>query len=95
MHLVIGFVGGAIPALKANLPLLKGAALVGVDVRQYVLKEPEAARQDVIDLLHWAAAKKINLPVVRAFPFEDYAHALEYAFSGQGLGKTVLRIRPD
>jgi NADPH2:quinone reductase len=95
MHLVIGFVGGAIPALKANLPLLKGAALVGVDVRQYVLKEPEAARQDVIDLLHWAAERKINPPVGHAFPFEDYAQALEYAFSGQGLGKTVLRVRPD
>src|SRR5690606_37122712 len=30
-HLVVGFAaGGAIPALPANLPLLKGAALVGV-----------------------------------------------------------------
>lgn len=95
MHLVIGFVGGAIPALKANLPLLKGAALVGVDVRQYVLKEPEAARQDVIDLLQWAADGTINPPVGRAFGFDSFADALDYAFSGQGLGKTILRIRPD
>jgi NADPH2:quinone reductase len=95
MHLVIGFVGGAIPALKANLPLLKGAALVGVDVRQYVLKEPEAARQDVLDLLQWVSEGTIHPPVGRTFAFEDYARALEHAFSGQGLGKTVLRIRPD
>src|SRR5439155_25561535 len=27
-HLVVGFVGGPIPALAANLPLMKGAALV-------------------------------------------------------------------
>jgi len=91
MHLVIGFVGGAIPALKANLPLLKGAALVGVDVRQYVLKEPEAARQDVLDLLQWSAQGRICPPVGRVFGFEDFRQALDYAFSGQGLGKTVLR----
>jgi NADPH2:quinone reductase len=92
MHLVIGFVGGAIPALKANLPLLKGAALVGVDVRQYVLKEPEAARQDVQDLLSWSAQGRIVPPVGRTFALEDFRAALEYAYSGQGMGKTVLRM---
>lgn len=93
MHLVIGFVGGAIPALKANLPLLKGAALVGVDVRQYVEKEPDAARQDVLDLLTWAAQGRINPPVGRSFTLDEFREALDYAFSGQGLGKTVLRIQ--
>ena len=34
-HLVVGFAGGPIPALPSNLPLMKGAALVGVDVRQF------------------------------------------------------------
>jgi hypothetical protein len=34
-HLVVGFVGGPIPALPANLPLMKGASLVGVDYRQF------------------------------------------------------------
>ncbi|MFN5512820.1 MAG: NADPH:quinone oxidoreductase family protein [Burkholderiales bacterium] len=91
-HLVIGFVGGAIPALKANLPLLKGAALMGVDVRQYVLKEPAAARQDVVDLLEWAAQGIIRPPVGRSYALADFREALDYAFSGQGLGKTVLRI---
>ena len=92
MHLVIGFVGGAIPSLRANLPLLKGAALVGVDVRQYVLKEPSEARQDVHDLLRWAGEGRLSPPISREFRFEDFRQALEFAFSGQGLGKTVLRV---
>lgn len=41
-HLVVGFVGG-MPALPVNLPLLKGAALVGVDVRQFILFERSRA----------------------------------------------------
>lgn len=93
VHLVIGFVGGAIPALKANLPLLKGAALVGVDVRQYVLKEAQAARQDVLDLLAWAEQGRICPPVGRSFDWPEFREALAYAFSGQGLGKTVLKVR--
>src|SRR5690606_40080307 len=40
-HLVIGFAGGEIPKLPTNLPLLKGAALVGVDIRQFGIHEPE------------------------------------------------------
>ena len=41
---VVGFVGGPIPALRANLSLMKGAAMVGVDVCQFLLFEPELAR---------------------------------------------------
>lgn len=36
-HIVIGFAGGPIPRLSANIALLKGAALVGADIRQFVL----------------------------------------------------------
>ncbi len=40
-HLVVGFAGGGgkIPALPANLAIMKGAALLGVDVRQFLLRE--------------------------------------------------------
>src|SRR5260370_1222175 len=42
-HLVVGFVGGPIPALPANLTLMKGADLIGVDIRQFGLFEAEKA----------------------------------------------------
>ncbi|QUD85982.1 NADPH:quinone oxidoreductase family protein [Phenylobacterium montanum] len=91
-HLVLGFVGGPIPALPANLTLMKGAALVGVDVRQFLLFEAEHGRAHLDQLLGWVGEGKLSPPVGRTFPFEAYAAALEFALTGQGLGKTVLQV---
>ena len=91
-HLVVGFVGGPIPALKSNLTLMKGAALVGVDVRQFVLFEEKNANAHVVELLSWVADGRLVPAVGRAFPLEEFASALEFALTGKGLGKTVLEI---
>lgn len=90
-HLVMGFVGG-MPALPANLTLMKGAALIGVDVRQYMVFEYPRAMADVRELLDWAAEGKIRPPVGETFAFDDFGPALETAASGKGVGKVVLRV---
>jgi len=90
--LVVGFVGGPIPALRANLALMKGAAMVGVDVRQFLLYEAGRARAQLEELLAWAGDGLIDPPVGREFAFDDYRAALEYALTGRGPGKTVLRV---
>ncbi|HWA59899.1 MAG TPA: NADPH:quinone oxidoreductase family protein [Caulobacteraceae bacterium] len=92
-HLVLGFVGGPIPALPANLTLMKGAALVGVDVRQFLLFEPALARAHLDRLLAWVAEGELSPPVGRTFPLEAFAEALEFALTGQGTGKTVLAVK--
>ena len=94
-HLVVGFVGGPIPALGANLTLMKGAALTGVDVRQFGLFEPERAGAHMTRLLAWVAEGRLTPPVGREFAFTDFAAALQFALSGKGLGKTVLRVAGD
>jgi NADPH2:quinone reductase len=91
-HLVVGFAGGPIPALPANLPLMKGAGLLGVDVRQFLLFERERAARHLDTLLDWVTQGRLTPPVGRVFALDDYAAALEFALSGQGLGKTVLRV---
>lgn len=91
-HLVVGFVGGPIPALPVNLPLMKGAALVGVDVRQFQLYEAALARRHLEEMLAWVGEGRLQPPAGREFAFEEFAAALEFAMSGKGLGKTVLRI---
>jgi NADPH2:quinone reductase len=91
-HLVVGFVGGPIPALPANLPLMKGAALIGVDVRQFPIFEAPRAGEHLTTLLAWAAEGRIDPPVGRAFPLEAAREALTFALSGQGAGKTVLTL---
>jgi NADPH2:quinone reductase len=92
-HLVIGFASGDIPALPANLPLMKGAALVGVDVRQFAqVFEADKAQAMLDELLGWVREGRLAPPVGRVLPFEDYREALTFAFSGQGVAKTVLAV---
>jgi NADPH2:quinone reductase len=91
-HLVVGFAGGPIPALPANLSLMKGAALVGVDVRQFLQFEGAKAAAHLSELLGWVADGRLTPIVGRTFPLEEFAQALQFALSGQGLGKTVVEI---
>jgi NADPH2:quinone reductase len=91
-HLVVGFVGGPIPALGANLTLMKGAALTGVDVRQFMLFEPARARVHLETLAGWASDGRLRTAVARVFDWADFGDALEFALKGEALGKIVLRV---
>lgn len=91
-HLVVGFAGGPIPALKANLPLLKGASLVGVDVRQFEIFEADKGKEHLQELLSWVGQGRLAPPVGKAFEFTEYTQALEYALTGKGVGKTVIKV---
>ena len=91
-HLVVGFVGG-MPALPVNLPLMKGAALVGVDYRQFAqVFEAGRAESELDELLSWVASGRLVVPPVRVFAFAAYREALEFALGGQGMSKTVLAV---
>jgi NADPH2:quinone reductase len=74
---------------------MKGAALTGVDVRQFMLFEPERAASHLAELLGAVALGRIAPPVGRIFALDDFAPALEFALTGKGLGKTVLRLADD
>lgn len=91
-HLVVGFAGGPIPKLPANLTLMKGAALVGVDVRQFVLFEAERANAHVEQLLAWSAKGELIPAVGRRFSLSEFADAMKFAMSGKGWGKTIIEI---
>jgi len=91
-HLVVGFVGGPIPKLPVNLSLMKGASLVGVDVRQFFLFEAELAQNHVEQLLAWVGEGQLSPVVGRRFPLADFAAAMQFATSGAGSGKTIIEI---
>lgn len=94
-HLVIGFAAGSIPALPCNLPLLKAASLIGVELSKFTERYPGLAAsndQALIELYARGALKAT--PVAHSFPFERFADALRLAESGQGFGGIVLRVRP-
>ena len=93
-HLVVGFVGGPIPALPANLTLMKGSALLGVDVRQYLQFDGARVPADLAELTRLLGEDALKPAVGNCHAFEAFGDAMLEAISGKGRGKVVLRVAP-
>jgi NADPH2:quinone reductase len=91
--LVIGFASGTIARLPANLALLKGASLVGVDIRQFGEKFPEVYTANMAALFDLYARGHFHLPVSRVYPLSAYVEALREAFTGDVAGRIVLQMQ--
>ena len=90
-HLIVGFPGG-IASLRTNLPLLKGASLMGVDIRQFGTNEPAAAAANVQAVFALAKAGVIRPAIAKTYPLEDYVAAMQDAAGGQRAGRVVLAM---
>ncbi len=91
-HLVLGFAGGGIPVLPTNLALLKGAALLGVDIRQFALREPDRAAAAREQLARWVGDGTLQPAVGVAYALGDFRSALASTFNRQRIGKTILTV---
>jgi len=76
-HLVVGFASGTIPALAFNLPLLKGGALLGVDLAQIQKREPETHARLIAQLFDWLASGQLSPVVGKIVPFENFRDAFK------------------
>lgn len=92
-HLVVGFAAGSIPALPTNLALLKGAALVGVDYRQFRGFEPEQETANMKALFDLHSRGRLNPTIGRVYPFREFAAALRAASENGPPGRILLRVR--
>lgn len=90
-HLVVGFPGG-IAALRTNLPLLKGASLVGVDIRQFGEFEPEKAAANRRATFALAADGMLRPAIARRYPIEQFREAMHEAAAGTSAGRIVLTM---
>ena len=91
-HLVIGFASGSIPSLPANLALLKGAAILGVDARQFGIHHPAAAQKAREALGRLFDAGVLRPPIATVLPLARFAEAMRLAASGTTPGRVVLRM---
>lgn len=89
-YLVVGFAGGAIPALPWNLALLKGAAVVGVFWGDFLKREPQAAAADHRQLLAWYAAGLVKPAIDTVLPMSRLHEAYARMGSRQVMGKVVM-----
>jgi NADPH:quinone reductase len=91
-HLVVGFASGTIPALAFNLPLLKGGALLGVDLAQIQKREPETHTRLMVQLFDWLASGQLQPVVGKIVPFENFREAFKTMQSRSALGKMIIKL---
>lgn len=89
--LVIGFTAG-IAALPLNLPLLKGASVVGVFWGESTIREPDNYRRDMTDLVRWMGEGKLKPHIGGRYPMAQAPDALAVMMSGKAVGKLVIEI---
>lgn len=88
--LVIGFASGDIPAIPANLPLLKGNAIVGVFWGRFARTDPARNRHNFETLGSWWSDGRIAPHVSRTFDLDRAVDALRLLGSRGAVGKLVV-----
>ena len=89
-YLVIGFAAGPIPSLPLNLPLLKGASIVGVFWGSFSRNEPKANAAMMQELAQWYLQGKVKPVIDRTMPMAELKAAYAHMGSRAVKGKLVL-----
>lgn len=89
-YLVIGFASGDIPAMPANLALLKEASIVGVWWGTWAAKHPAEQLDNMRFLGGLLADGSIKPRVTERFALEDYREAFAAISERRAHGKVVL-----
>ena len=89
-HLVIGFTAGEIPAIRINLPLVKGTSIVGVFWGEFARREPQANAAMLQELVGWYMQGKLKPAIDATLPMSELKAAYARMASRQVKGKLVL-----
>lgn len=90
--LVIGFAGGRIPQIPANILMVKNVDVIGVNWGAYIDRSPEIARDSFAELARWYVEGKIRPYVSDVFPLEQTADAIRHVMGRHAKGKVVVRV---
>ncbi len=88
--LVVGFAAGDIPKLPLNLPLLKGAQIVGVFWGAFTQRFPQKNAQNFIEIMQLFAEGKLRNHIHGTYPLERATEALKEMMERRVKGKVVL-----
>lgn len=89
-HLVIGFAEGAIPSLPLNLPLLKGASVVGVFWGDHMKRERQLYREETEELIGRIASGALKPLISRTYTLDQVPEALADMAGRKVVGKIVV-----
>ncbi len=89
--LVVGFASGRISELSANMPLIKGFAVVGVRAGEYGRRFPERGAENLAAIDALAAEGRIRPHVHAALDLADWRAGFTMLEDRTVVGKVVLR----
>ena len=92
-YLVVGFASGEIPALPANLALLKEASIVGVWWGTWAARHPREQLENLQSLAALLEAGKIRPRVSASFSLDDYVAAFRAISERRVTGKVVFAFQ--
>lgn len=90
-HLVVGFVAG-IPRVPLNLPLLKGAQLVGVNAGSFSERYPARFAANISRVFELIASGRVRPLAPTLVPFENARDGLADLAGRKVVGKLVVRV---
>jgi NADPH2:quinone reductase len=90
-YLVIGFANGEIPRLPLNLPLLKGASIMGVFWGEFVRRESHANAAAMRQLMAWLGEGKLRPHISGRYALAQTAQALNDMAARKVTGKIVIQ----
>jgi NADPH:quinone reductase len=88
--IVIGFAGGRVPQIPANLVLVKNCDIVGFYWGSYRKRKPALVRDSYQLLFRWFGEGKLKPHVSERFDLADVAEAFRALRSRRSTGKVVL-----
>lgn len=89
--LTVGYAGGTIPQVPANLLLVKNLSVIGLYLGGYASFRPAAVRESLAELLGWFAAGRLHPHVSHVLPLPRTAEALDLLRTRRSTGKIVVR----
>jgi len=90
----IGFAGGGVPQIPANLLLVKNLSVLGVYWGGYMGFRPEIVRSSLAELLAMYTAGRLKPHVSHALPLDQTEAALELLRARKSTGKVVVVMDP-
>ena len=94
-YLVIGFAGGQVPQIPANILLVKNIAAMGIYWGSYRKKDPDRLPPAFAELFAWWQAGALKAHVSHRLPLAEAGKALKLLKSRKSTGKVVLTMTED
>ncbi len=90
--LPLSFAGGAVPAIPANIVMVKDMTVLGLYWGGYVARHPRVLADSLGALFAWYALGRLRPHVSHVLPLEEANAALDLLRTRAAMGKVVVRI---